>query len=221
MAFCTNCGHQLAEGAKFCYECGVKVNSSTASQGEARKIVYDGEIHKCPNCGQLLNALELRCECCGYELRGSKGSAIAQDFANGIRRLEEKGGKGVISRMATYISTFPVPNSREELLEFLVLSASNIDIRAYSFGASELSEAKKLISNAYYAKFEQVYSKAQAIFGRTPNFSDFEVIYKQKKRDISFAKRNRVLIILAIIGGGLLLMPGLPLLVIALAGGFG
>lgn len=26
MAFCTNCGHQIADGAKFCFECGVKVN---------------------------------------------------------------------------------------------------------------------------------------------------------------------------------------------------
>ena len=30
MAFCTNCGHQLADGAKFCFECGAeaKVDSS-------------------------------------------------------------------------------------------------------------------------------------------------------------------------------------------------
>ena len=25
MAFCSNCGHQLADGAKFCFECGTKV----------------------------------------------------------------------------------------------------------------------------------------------------------------------------------------------------
>ena len=28
MAFCTNCGHQLAEGAKFCFGCGAAVTTS-------------------------------------------------------------------------------------------------------------------------------------------------------------------------------------------------
>lgn len=48
MAFCTNCGYQLTEGAKFCFNCGTKVNMQEPSQDVHRKVAYDGEIHKCP-----------------------------------------------------------------------------------------------------------------------------------------------------------------------------
>lgn len=45
MPFCTNCGAQIAEGAKFCTNCGA---ASTRPES-GRKTVYDGNVHKCPN----------------------------------------------------------------------------------------------------------------------------------------------------------------------------
>lgn len=54
MAFCSNCGKELATGAKFCFECGTpagKVDVTT------RRTVYSGEIHKCPSCGEVLESL--------------------------------------------------------------------------------------------------------------------------------------------------------------------
>ena len=45
MAFCINCGQELAEGAKFCANCGRAVGASQNGVKEQRKTVYDGE---CP-----------------------------------------------------------------------------------------------------------------------------------------------------------------------------
>ena len=86
--FCTECGHQLAEGAKFCFECGAKVNEPVVSREEARKVVYDGEIHKCPNCGALLAAYESVCEACGYERRGAKATSSVQELARKLEAIE-------------------------------------------------------------------------------------------------------------------------------------
>ena len=47
MAFCINCGQELAEGAKFCASCGNAVDASQNGAKEQRKTVYDGELHKC------------------------------------------------------------------------------------------------------------------------------------------------------------------------------
>ena len=47
MAFCSNCGERIEEGANFCNKCGKPVNENNSS----RKVTYEGEIHKCPNCG--------------------------------------------------------------------------------------------------------------------------------------------------------------------------
>lgn len=46
MAFCINCGQELAEGAKFCASCGNAVDASQNGAKEQRKTVYDGELHK-------------------------------------------------------------------------------------------------------------------------------------------------------------------------------
>lgn len=58
MAFCISCGQELTEGAKYCANCGKAVNNDSTNQ---RKTVYDGELHKCPNCGELLNAFGTVC----------------------------------------------------------------------------------------------------------------------------------------------------------------
>ena len=65
MAFCSNCGQKLVDGAKFCYECGTKVNDAMPSNGERRRIIYDGDIHKCPNCGEMI-APHRACPACGF-----------------------------------------------------------------------------------------------------------------------------------------------------------
>ena len=87
MAYCMNCGQQLPEGAKFCSSCGTatgEVKTETAQ----RKTVYDGELHKCPNCGELINAFVTICPACNYELRGAKASSIVKEFAVNLEQIE-------------------------------------------------------------------------------------------------------------------------------------
>ena len=54
MAYCIHCGKQLPDGAKFCAYCGKTVASANIGNDGERKVVYDGEIHKCPSCGAAL-----------------------------------------------------------------------------------------------------------------------------------------------------------------------
>ena len=118
MAFCINCGQKLAEGAKFCANCGKAVNNDSTNQ---RKTVYDGELHKCPNCGELLNAFGTVCSSCGYEIRGSKASNSVKEFAMRLADAENDMQK------ITIIQSFPIPNNKEDILEFLILAATCFD----------------------------------------------------------------------------------------------
>ena len=64
--FCPYCGTKLDEGARFCKNCGEAICGDAqemhrASNEQAytgnpteRKTVYEGYIHKCPNCGEEL-----------------------------------------------------------------------------------------------------------------------------------------------------------------------
>ena len=81
MAFCSNCGYKLSEGSNFCNNCGAAVNLEVHNNFEKRKTTYEGEIHKCPNCGEILDAFVTVCPTCGYELRGAKVTSVVNELA--------------------------------------------------------------------------------------------------------------------------------------------
>lgn len=84
MAFCSNCGERIEEGANFCNKCGKPVNENNSS----RKVTYEGEIHKCPNCGEILNSFVSNCPTCGYELRSVNTSNTVKQFVLKLEQIE-------------------------------------------------------------------------------------------------------------------------------------
>lgn len=79
MTFCINCGQEIAEDAKFCAYCGKTTDNNTSRS--QRRTIYDGEIHKCPNCGEVSGAFVVNCHSCGCEIRGNNTSNSAREFA--------------------------------------------------------------------------------------------------------------------------------------------
>ena len=61
MSYCQKCGKELAESARFCMNCGTPVMYDKQDNTN-RKQVYDGVIHKCPNCGEY-KLPHHECEC--------------------------------------------------------------------------------------------------------------------------------------------------------------
>lgn len=77
------------------------------------------------------------------------------------------------------IVNFPVPNTKEDLLEFMILISSNIDSK---------KELDDLETKAWISKLEQVYEKANLVMGDTPHFSEINNIYTHKKRQLKIRK---------------------------------
>lgn len=115
MAFCINCGQELTEGSKFCAGCGKAVsdNSSTSQ----RKIIYEGEIYKCPNCGDILDAYESVCEICGYERRGAKATGSVRELQLKLEELYAKRPQRKVHTIFTQaLSGGQVSNTDEEIV---------------------------------------------------------------------------------------------------------
>ena len=171
MPFCSNCGQQINDGAKFCPSCGTAVsNEKTNNQ---RQTVFEGNIHKCPNCGEVLNSFTSNCPSCGHEIRGASNSAAVQEFAVKLASAESRQEKIAIIR------NFPIPNTKEDILEFMILASTNIG-----------DNLEKDISAAWQSKTEQAYQKAQIIFQDEKEFSRIQNIYSQVC--VKLTKQNKI-----------------------------
>ena len=224
MAFCTNCGQQLSEHAKFCASCGVPVEINAAGTDTERKIVFEGEVHKCPNCGEVLEAFVTKCSACGYELRGAKNSNAVREFATKLEQIENKritnkglvggfkkiSGFGRVSpideQKISLIRSFAIPNTKEDIYEFMIMASSNIDLKLYGLAYTNsfqgmLSESQRAVSDAWLAKFEQAYQKATFTFGGSQEFLNISSLYQQKMKELKWKKMQFPLLIAGMVFG--------------------
>lgn len=254
--YCSNCGEKLVYGSKFCNSCGTKVGVVSADTTDViksedvennervisediteRKNVYEGKLHKCPNCGDIIDAYETICESCGYEIRGRKATSSVRELQLKLEELHAKrpqkkmksifgqvlsGGQlsSTDEEIVSLIKNFSIPNTKEDIMEFMILASSNIDLKVYGFNRQQYqmsNPAQREISDAWLAKFEQAYQKAKISFGTTAEFQKFQNIYDKKNNEISKEKKKVIYIILAIIGGVILYFA----LMIALIAGLG
>lgn len=204
MAFCMNCGKQLPNEAKFCDGCGTATGQ--VSNQTSRQIEYEGTIHKCPNCGNIIDAYESVCKACGYEIRDRKASNSIRELATKIQEIEKTrerakhnplkilySGQSTTDtdkKIISLVSNFPIPNSKEDLYEFIVLSHSNINVDVYDTGGNQFKEndARLALSNAWKAKLEQAYQKAKLVFAGDPRMSDIQAMYESIHKSINKAK---------------------------------
>lgn len=192
--FCTNCGTGLATNEKFCHNCGTAAVAHAKAETEQppaipkesepetikrneteRKQEYAGSVVKCPNCGEVLPAFAASCSSCGYEIRGNSAADSVKELYNSLNKAETTSQKDSIIR------NFPIPNSKEDILEFMILASSNI-----------LGEDNRDIYEAWLAKFEQVYQKSLLLFREDKDFSKIQQIYDNCQINIDTEKQRKI-----------------------------
>lgn len=214
--FCKNCGQQLVEDSKFCHKCGTPAVVNDTENENSRKTVYDGEIHKCPNCGEVLDSFTKNCPQCGFELRGAKAVSSVSELAMKLEQIEKQRDKKKSSiftqstamsktdeQKINLIKNFPIPNTKEDIMEFMILASSNI----FS-DVDNKTLAEKELSKAWNAKFEQAYNKAKILFEGDLDFNKIQGIHERKSKKLK-SKEREPAIICAIVYGVLFALFGL------------
>lgn len=223
MPFCFNCGTELKEDAKYCFECGTKVFDNNKNRQIDRETVFEGKIHKCPNCGEILKSFTFVCPLCGHEIRDtfstysimelsrkleeieaiqmpqfqSKRSImktlVGKDFNNKIEEeSRQEFDEQKEHQKANLILNFPVPNTREDILELMILSSSNINIKK---GIDDD------VTKAWIQKMEQVFEKAKITMGNSTEFTQIKSIYDRKKTELKNRKFKGLFIASYFLGG--------------------
>lgn len=237
MQFCSYCGTKLDDGARFCKNCGEAVsygdqgahNTYHEQAQTTRKMVYEGVIHKCPNCGEVMESFQTTCPACGMEIRGTRSTSSVREFAAKLEDVaaqkmpsyeekksvmkmifgkdfkEENEAEEALKRfesqknqeMATLIINYAVPNTKEDIREFMLLAASNINVDK---GIDDD------VTKAWISKLDQVYQRAEMSLGTQPEFIQIQTIYDRKKKEIQIKKLKGVLIWVGLVAGWLFLL---------------
>ena len=101
-------------------------NEKNAVRKQAEKEKKEAFGRKCPNCGAQVPPLALKCEC-GYEFTKKESVSSVQLLSDKIYKITRSTkDKEERNKLITdTINLFPVPNTREDIIEFLALSLPN------------------------------------------------------------------------------------------------
>lgn len=115
-------------------------------------------LRTCPGCGASIPVMAISCPKCGYELSDQKALSSVQTLADKIekisaslRKVNDDSGKSVVHEIfkpmsienkkdAIYediinaINMFPVPNTKQDIIEFLTLSCTKAKYKGGLWG---------------------------------------------------------------------------------------
>lgn len=197
---CPSCGLEVNQGQKFCHNCGANLSqqSDSNTRNEARKQEFAGVLYKCPNCGEVMGSYQTHCEACGYELRGTSASngvkqlSIQLDVIESQRIGKKKKKRSrkakepdeIDLRKITLIRSFGIPNAKEDLLDFAVLAASNLDYSELAYGGATT------LSSAWMSALRQSYEKSRIIFSDSNERESIRGLIDEANRNTKKEKRK-------------------------------
>jgi hypothetical protein len=118
-------------------------NEKNAVRKQAEKEKKEAFGRKCPNCGAQVPPLTLKCEC-GYEFTTAKSVSSVQVLLEKINEITVSSKNDKVKRyqlIQETIKLFPVPNTKEDIVEFLSLSLPNAKRKGGIFGSRWLTIA--------------------------------------------------------------------------------
>ena len=219
--FCSSCGNKIGM-IEDSVETTVEKNVSTPppiptpqvqnttpppAPKPQRQQEYVGTIMKCPNCGSVIGETTVVCPDCGMRITGRSAVTSVQDFKDQLMAIEgtrKKGLGGVFgvytapdpadTKKLSLIRNFPIPNTVDDIMEFMFLAVANIDVSLSKNTAMNKwnntqqvetgATIGRTISNAWVSKMQQAYQKAEIMFPNDPAFPGLQRLYFDKMKEL-------------------------------------
>ena len=150
-----------------------------------------GDVKKCPRCGEPVEPMAVKCSACGYEFRNVEALKSSQRLAEKLeaievayrgKKIEQDSGFGdkidvtkytVGREQVTAIKNFPVPTTKEDLLDFAISMQSR-------WNSSSNDDENVGLKSAYKAKYDECVNKSKILF---PNDPMFQGIFEQHQAE--------------------------------------
>lgn len=156
-----------------------------------------GSIKKCPNCGMVIQPGWAICPSCGMAFSETASSSAYKKFYEEVCLMDATanainvftgGIRKKISKKANFIQSYPVPNTRVDLLEFLTNLKPLCDINMTP--ATKQSLDKINFGYHYMILYQNCISKARISFLNDPDFQEFFEFEKKELAKKELAKKS-------------------------------
>jgi hypothetical protein len=159
--------------------------SHPGNDSEKPNSYKEGDLKKCPSCGAPVQSFVTNCADCGHEFRNTESTDSIRSFFNRLQIIVEEENnrhhestgldrligtdhtlkieQRIFQRQISLISSFPIPNNKEDILEFLALASPEATKKISFFaripGTTETHKGE--LRKAYFSKCEQIIMKAR------------------------------------------------------------
>ena len=132
-----------------------------------------GDVKKCPSCGSMAQSFQIKCIDCDHEFSNLESSASINKLFEMLNAAEESRSESSVlgsifshlkvskvdQKKMTIISNFPIPNTKEDILEFLSLAVPKAKLGPKWWeGQDKLGEE---MAKVWKQKCEQIIMKAR------------------------------------------------------------
>ena len=169
-----------------------KAEKEKAAAAAPKSTKY-GDVRKCPVCGAMVPALAGVCPECGYEFSGVDANLSSKKLTEKLEQEAEKWDSKINARrgnddeakdkkwemqkekeqaMPQIVKSFPIPNTKADLFEFISMAQTNFLSPSTNYYLSE----------SYFAKYHEALLKAKHIFANDKMFSGLLVEQSETER---------------------------------------
>lgn len=172
----------------------LEMEKAKAAQKSAPKSNKFGDVRKCPTCGAMVESFQTKCPECGYEFTNIEANSTTQKLLAALDAVNaQTTSQGIVSsvlsglaraygfdsatmRKCQIIQNFPVPNTKEDLIEMLSLAHTNAEKKSNDIGDER--EMRK----AWEKKEKQIITKADLMIKDDPDYIALKESWKKKKK---------------------------------------
>lgn len=157
-----------------------------------------GNVVRCPNCGSPVQAGAVKCAECDYVFTNVQANSSMVRFQKGLEDIQEKYdlkiekaskkekydlGLDMNEEMKRFIQQFPIPSSKEDLIEF---TSAMDGKRRNSNGGYE---------DAYRAKYKECVLKIKTLFSDDPQMMNLVKSTDTKWGRVSSGTKDLIMIV--------------------------
>lgn len=177
----------------------LEMEKAKSAQPSAPKSEKYGDVRKCPACGAIVPSMAAKCPECGYEFTNVEANSstrllmqkideIQAQYAELTANVDNKDESTIRTRgyqvkrqlndrTAQLIQNFPIPNTREDLIEFLTLCIGN------SKADSIMLDGNDPVTPSWRKKLQQVIAKVKVALPNDQQAQELIEEYEGKREN--------------------------------------